>query len=154
MSDKFLYVTYIRTTREKLWDALTKPEFTRAYWWGVRHECDWKAGSHWQMMFPDGRIGDSGEVVEIERPRRLVLSWRNEFKPELKAEGYSRATFELEQAGESVKLTVTHEMDRDGSKFIKAVSNGWPMILASLKSLLETGEPLQDPRERSCDGRK
>lgn len=101
------------------------------------------------MMYPDGRVADAGEVVEIDRPRRLVLSWRNEWKPELKAEGYSRATFELEQKGESVKLTVTQEIDRDGSKFIDAVSNGWPMILASLKSLLETGQALDDPRKRS-----
>lgn len=149
MSDTFVYVTYIRTTPEKLWDALTKPEFTRAYWWGVWHESDWKAGSRWHMMFPDGRVNSSGEVLEIDPPRRLVLSWHIEYKPELKAEGYSRATFELEQAGGSVKLTVTHEMDRDGSKVIKAVSYGWPMILASLKSLLETGEPLKDPRERA-----
>lgn len=149
MSDRFLYVTYIRTTREKLWDALTKPEFTRAYWWGTWQDCGWQAGSPWRMMFPDGRVADTGEVAEIDRPRRLVLSWRHEYKPELKAEGYSRATFELEQIGDAVKLTVTHEIDRDRSKFIEAVSNGWPMVLASLKSLLETGEPLKDPRARS-----
>jgi uncharacterized protein YndB with AHSA1/START domain len=149
MSDTFVYVTYIRTTPEKLWDALTKPEFTRAYWWGVWYDCDWKAGSRWHMMFPDGHVNTSGEVLEIDRPRRLVMSWHIEYKPELKAEGYSQATFELEQMGGSVKLTVTHEIDRDGSKVIKAVSNGWPMILASLKSLLETGEPLKDPRERA-----
>lgn len=143
------YVTYIRTTREKLWDALTKPEFTRAYWWGMWQDCEWQAGSAWRMMFPDGRIADTGEVAEIDRPRRLVLSWRHEYKPELKAEGYSRAAFELEQIGDAVKLTVTHEIDRDGSKFIEAVSNGWPMVLASLKSFLETGEPLRDPRARS-----
>jgi uncharacterized protein YndB with AHSA1/START domain len=139
---QFVYVTYIRTTPEKLWNALTKPEFTRAYWSGVWHDCDWEAGSPWRLMFPDGRIGDSGEVSGIEPPRRLVLSWRNEFMPELKAEGYSRATFELEPMGDIVKFTVTHEMDRDGSKFITAVSNGWPSILSSLKSLLETGNAL------------
>jgi len=148
MSDKFVYVSYIRTTPEKLWDALTKPEFTRSYWWGVWQDCDWKVGSPWRMLYPDGRTTDSGEVLEIDRPRRLVLAWRNENKTELKAEGYSRATFELEQMGGSVKLTVTHAIDRDGSKFIEAVSNGWPMILASLKSLLETGESLKDPRKR------
>jgi uncharacterized protein YndB with AHSA1/START domain len=135
--------------REKLWGALTKPEFTRAYWWGMWQDCDWQAGSPWRMMFPDGRIADTGEVAEIDRPRRLVLSWRHECKPELKAEGYSRATFELEQIGDAVKLTVTHEIHRDRSKFIEAVSNGWPMVLASLKSLFETGEPLTDPRARS-----
>jgi uncharacterized protein YndB with AHSA1/START domain len=146
MSDKFLYVTYIRTTPEKLWDALTKPEFTRAYWFGVTHDCDWQVGSPWRMTFPDGRVTDAGEVVAIDRPRRLVLKWRNEWKPELKAEGYSRATFELEQTGDMVKLTVRHEIDRDGSKLIEAVSGGWPKILSSLKSLLETGTALAPPK--------
>ena len=142
MSDKFVYVTYIRTTPEKLWDALTKPEFTQAYWFGMRQECDWQPGSPWRLIFADGRVADTGEVLEMEPPRRLVLSWRNEFRPELKAEGHSRATFELEQGSGMVKLTVTHEIDRDGSKFIAAVSNGWPMVLSSLKSLIETGEAL------------
>jgi uncharacterized protein YndB with AHSA1/START domain len=143
MSEKFLYVTYIRTTPEKLWDALTKPEFTRAYWKGTWQDCNWQKGSPWRLMFSDGRVGDTGEVVEIDRPRRLVLSWRNEFMPELKAEGYSRATFELEQQGDNVKLTVSHEMERPGTKFIQAVSNGWPSVLSGLKSLLETGKALE-----------
>jgi uncharacterized protein YndB with AHSA1/START domain len=147
MTEKFLYVTYIRTTPEKLWDALTKPEFTRAYWFGISVDCGWEAGSSWRLIFPDGRVGDTGEVVEIDRPRRLVLKWRNEFKPELKAEGYSRATFELEPSGDTVKLTVSHEMERKGSKFIEAVSNGWPSVLSSLKSLLETGKALERPSE-------
>ena len=154
MSEKFVYVTYIRTTPEKLWDALTKPEFTRAYWCETWQDSAWEAGSPWRIMIPDGRVADSGEVVEVDRPRRLVLSWRNEFRPELKQEGYSRAAFDLEPVGETVKLTVTHEMDRDGSKFIGAVSNGWPHILASLKSLLETGKPLAEttrwPAEAGC----
>jgi uncharacterized protein YndB with AHSA1/START domain len=144
MSEKFVYVTYIRTTPEKLWDALTKPEFTRAYWCETWQDSAWEAGSPWRIMIPDGRVADSGEVLEVDRPRRLVLSWRNEFRPELKAEGYSRATFEIEPVGQSVKLTVIHEMERDGSKFIAAVSNGWPHILASLKSLLETGTALPE----------
>jgi uncharacterized protein YndB with AHSA1/START domain len=139
---RFVHVVYIRTTPEKLWNALTKPEFTRAYWCATWQECDWEPGSDWRLMIPDGRVGDRGEVVEIDRPRRLVLSWRNEFLPELRAEGYSRATFEIEQVGDTVKLTVTHEMDRDDSKLIDGVSNGWPAILSSLKSLLETGTAL------------
>jgi uncharacterized protein YndB with AHSA1/START domain len=142
MSDRFVYVTYIRTTPETLWDHLTKPEFIRVYWLGVRAECDWKPGAPWRLVFSDGRIADTGEVVEIERPRRLVIKWRNEFKPELKAEGYSRATFELEPMNDAVKLTVTHEIDRTGSKFIEAVSQGWPIVLSSLKSLIETGKAL------------
>jgi len=97
-------------------------------------------------MVPDGRVADSGEIVEIEPPRRLVLKWRNEFQPELRAEGHSRLTYELEKQGESVKLTIVHEIDKPDSKFIQAVSSGWPHILASLKSLLETGESLEETR--------
>jgi uncharacterized protein YndB with AHSA1/START domain len=143
MSEKFVYVTYIRTTLENLWDALTKPEFTRAYWCETWQDCDWKPGSPWRLMIPDGRVGDSGEVLEIDRPHRLVLSWRNEFT-EMKAEGYSRAIFDLEQVGDTVKLTVTHEMEQEGSKFIARVSEGWPHILSSLKSLIETGQALEE----------
>jgi uncharacterized protein YndB with AHSA1/START domain len=143
---RFVYVTYIRTTPEKLWQALTDPEFTRRFWCGTRHESEWKPGASWRIMKPDGGVADSGEVLEIEPPRKLVLTWRNEFKPELRAEGYSRLTYELEQQGEAVKLTVIHEIDKPDSKLINAVSGGWPMILASLKSLLETGEPLEATR--------
>lgn len=142
MSDRFVYVTYIRTTPEILWDHLTKPEFTCVYWHGVRADCDWKPGSPWRLMYADGRVADTGEVVEVDRPRRLVLKWRNEYRPELKAEGFSRAVFELAPVGAMVKLTVTHEIDRTGSKFIEAVSQGWPIILSSLKSLIETSKAL------------
>ena len=120
--------------------ALTDPEFTRQYWLGVRAESDWKAGSSWRLAFADGRIADTGEIVEIDPPKRLVIQWRNEFKAELKAEGDSRCTIELESAGDAVKLTIAHEMERAESKFIQAVSGGWPLILSNLKSLLETGE--------------
>ena len=78
---KFIYVTYIRTTPEKLWDALTKPEFTRLYWCECWHDSTWEQGASWKLVIPDGRVGDSGEVVEIDRPRRLVITWRNEFVP-------------------------------------------------------------------------
>mgnify|MGYP000964903214 CR=1 FL=1 len=89
-------------------------------------------------------IADTGEILEIDRPKRLVIKWRNEFMPELKAEGWARCTIELEPAAESVKLTVIHEIDKTGSRFIEAVSGGWPKILSGLKSLLETGKPLGD----------
>ena len=145
--DQFIYVTYIRTTPEKLWKALIEPEFTRQFWCNTTQESEWKPGASWKILMPDGRVADSGEVVEIEPNRRLVLKWRNEFRPELKAEGYSRMTYELEKEGNSVKLTVIHEMEKEGSQFIEAVSNGWPHILASLKSLLETGESLEETRE-------
>jgi uncharacterized protein YndB with AHSA1/START domain len=145
-SSRFIYATYIRTTPEKLWQALIDPEFTRQYWAETWQDCEWKPGASWKLMIPDGRVGDSGEVVEIEPNRRLVLSWRNEFKPELKVEGFSRLTYELEPQEEVVKLTLIHESETPDSKLIEAVSNGWPMILASLKSLLETGESFEATR--------
>jgi uncharacterized protein YndB with AHSA1/START domain len=143
---RFVYVTYIRTTPEKLWQALTDPEFTRRYFFETWQDCEWKAGASWRMVVPNGQATDSGQVLEIDPPRRLVLSWRNEFRPELHEEGYSRCTFELEPKGSSVKLTIVHEIDRPDSKLVQAVSNGWPHILSSLKSLLETGEPLEETR--------
>jgi uncharacterized protein YndB with AHSA1/START domain len=143
---RFVYVTYIRTTAKKLWQALMDPEFTRQYWAGTWQESDWKPGATWRIMIPDGRVADSGEIVEIDPQKKLVLKWRNEFMPELRAEGYSRMTYELETVGEAVKLTVIHEIDKPDSKLIKAVSGGWPMILASLKSLLETGESFEATR--------
>jgi uncharacterized protein YndB with AHSA1/START domain len=135
----FVYVTFIRTTPEQLWAALTSPDFMKKFWFGMHHETDWKAGSAWRLVFPDGRVADTGEIVEIDPPRRLVLKWRNEFRPELKSEGYSRCTVELEPLAGAVKLTITHVIDRAESKFIEAVSGGWPRILSNLKSLLETG---------------
>jgi uncharacterized protein YndB with AHSA1/START domain len=145
-SSRFVYVTYIRTTPEKLWQALTDPAFTRQFWVGTWQECDWKKGSPWKLMIPDGRVGNSGRVLEVDPPRKLVLTWLTEFMPEMKAEGESRMTYELEPMGKTVKLTVTHEIDKEGSKVIGAVSNGWPLILASVKSLLETGESLEETR--------
>ncbi len=144
---KFVYVTYIRTTAEKLFDALRKPEFTRQWWNETWQDCAWEKGSAWKLMIPDGRLADAGEVLEFDPPRRFVVSWRNEFKPEMKEEGYSRATFELEATGDTVKLTVTHEIDRKDSMLIEKVSGGWPPLLSSLKSLLETGEGLALTRE-------
>lgn len=145
---KFVYVTYIRTTPEKLWEAFTNPEMNRLYWFGAAQDSDFKKGSPWRIVFADGRVADTGEVVESDPPRRLVLSWRNEFMPELKAEGYARATITMDAEGDTVKLTVVHEMDRENSKFIEAVSGGWPKIFAGLKTLLETGQPLAIPPKK------
>ena len=144
MSDsKFHYVIYIRTSIEKLWDALTLPEYTRAYWCETTQVSDWKSGSAWKMVAPNGRLGDSGEVLEFEKPKRFVLKWRHEIMPEMKAEGYSKCVIELEPAADAVKLTLTHSNDVPNSKFIAAIAQGWPGILSSLKSLLETGEALE-----------
>ncbi len=147
MSDKFVYVTYIRTTQQKVWEALTTPKFQKAYWFGMHQETDWKPGSSWKLMFSDGRVADAGEVVEFDPPRRLVLKWRNEFRPEFTAEGFSRCMMELASEGDLVKLSITHSMERENSKLIEAVSGGWPRILSSLKTLLETGEGLPDTRQ-------
>jgi len=143
----FVYVSYIRTTPEKLWSALTDDvEIMKQYWFGVHCESQWKAGSSWKMLSPDGHILDAGAIVEAEPPRRLVIRWQHQNKPDLKAEGDSLCTMELEPSGTAVKLSITHIIERDPSKFILAVSGGWPKILASLKSFLETGEPLDETR--------
>ena len=142
IESRFVYVTYIRTTAQRLWSALTSPEFVSQYWLGMRPEADWKLGGSWRLSFPDGRTADSGEIIEFEPPKRLAIRWRNEFRPELKAEGWSLCTMEIEPSGEAVKLTVTHTMEREDSQFIGAVSGGWPQILSNLKSLLETGVAL------------
>lgn len=138
----FVYVTYIRTSAEKLWSALLTPEFTRQYWYGTQMVSDWKPGSSWQLVFADGRVGDSGQILEIDPPRRLVIRWQNEFRPELKAEGPAQCIFELEPKGDTVRLTITHTSVKPNSQLIVAVSGGWPKILSGLKSLLETGQPL------------
>src|SRR6185312_582708 len=145
---KFVYVTYIRTTPEKLWAALTDPQTIKKYWFGITAECDFKPGSPWALKFEDGRLADTGEIVESVPPRRLVIRWRNEFKPELKAAGYTRCVMEIELAdyypdrgGKAVKLTISHEAEAgQGAPMIEAVSSGWPKVLANLKSLLETGD--------------
>lgn len=136
----FVYVTYIRTTPDRVWRALTDLEFARRYWLGMSQETDWKPGAPWRLIRPEGTVTDAGEIVECDPPRRLVIRWRNEFRPELKAEGHSLCTMGVEPAEDGAKLTLTHTIPRDGSRLIEAVSGGWPMILSNLKSLLETGE--------------
>lgn len=143
----FVYVTYIRSTPEKLWDKLTQTGVPREFFWATALESEMKKGATWKTVAPDGTLVDGGEILEIDPPRRLVLAWQHELQPEKKAEGLSRMTYELEPKGEMVKLTVLHEMDRGQSVFIQSVSNGWPMILSSLKSLLETGVSLEDTRD-------
>ena len=142
----FVYVTYIRTTPEKLWSALTDAEFIKQYWFGMRAESQFTTGSPWKLVAEDGKVWDSGEIVEAKRPQRLVIRWTHQNKPELKAEGPSLCTMELEPSAGAVKLSITHTVERDPSKFIEAVSGGWPKVLSNLKSLLETGSiALQEP---------
>ncbi|HTI03114.1 MAG TPA: SRPBCC family protein [Acidisoma sp.] len=135
----FVYVTYIRTTPDKLWQALTASEFIKQYWFGMNCESQWTAGSAWKLVSRDGEVFDAGEILEASPTRRLVIRWQHQNKPELRAEGYSLCTMELEVIGTVVKLSITHTIERDNSKLIEAVSGGWPKIMSNLKSLLETG---------------
>src|SRR5215510_6400616 len=102
----FVYVTFIRTTPERLWSALTSADFMKEYWFGMHLKTEWKVGAQWQLLFADGRIADTGEIVELEPPKRLVLKRRNELRPELKAEGYARCMIEVEPVSGAVKLTI------------------------------------------------
>jgi len=144
-SSTFVYVTYIRTTPEKLWSALTDPAFMRHYWFGMHIDTDWQTGSAWALRFTDGRTADFGEVLECDPPKRLVLTWQNQWKPEFAAEGAARCAMDLEPVDGTMKLTITHSIDRPNSGLIGAVSGGWPKILSNLKSLLETGEVALQP---------
>lgn len=136
----FVYVTYIRTTPERLWSALTEDaEFMKQYWFGMHCESDFITGSLWKLVNDRGEVMDAGEIVEADPPRRLVIRWEHQMRPELKAEGPSTCTMELAPVGPAVRLTITHSVEREGSKLVEAVSGGWPKILSNLKSLLETG---------------
>ncbi len=136
----FVYVTYIRTTPEKLWAALTDPKTIKQYWFGMTCESDFQKGSPWRLVFEDGRIADSGEILDVDPGKRLVIKWRNEWKPGLKDEGFSTCTMDLEPVDSAVKLTITHTINKENAKFIDAVAGGWPKVLSNLKSLLETNE--------------
>jgi uncharacterized protein YndB with AHSA1/START domain len=140
---EFVYVTYIRASAEKLWQALTKPEFTKQYWFGFESRSTFTEGAKWELVAPDGRVFDSGEILESDPPRHLAIRWQHQVHDEMRAEGFSRATFDLETIGDTVKLTIAHGIDVPDSKLVRGVSGGWPHILASLKSLLETGKALE-----------
>jgi uncharacterized protein YndB with AHSA1/START domain len=137
---RFVYVTYIRTTPEKLWEALTTTEFMRAYLFGMTFETNWEKGAPWRMVKPDGGATDAGEIVGFEPPKRLELSWRHEMDAEASKEGYGRCVFEVASADGASKLTVIHTMPVANSKTISMISEGWPRILSNLKSLIETGK--------------
>jgi uncharacterized protein YndB with AHSA1/START domain len=138
---EFVYTTYIETTPEKLWQALTDGDFTERYWFGHRVTSGWKAGSSYQFDM-QGAPSIKGKVLVSEPPRQLSYSW-DSCSPEAQRERTSRVTFDLEPHGKVVKLTVTHdELDERGAT-LRNISGGWPMVLASLKSLLETGHGLE-----------
>jgi uncharacterized protein YndB with AHSA1/START domain len=151
----FVYTTYIRTTPERLWQALTSPEFTRHYW-NVAFETDWAPGSNMRWDVRGVAVDDPAQVVLEADPHRVIaytwhtvtpeladaLELSDDSRTRLAAEQRSKVTFELEPLGELVKLTVVHDGFEPGSLMATFVSEGWPIVLASLKTLLETGEPL------------
>lgn len=136
---ELVYTMYIRSTPEKTWDAITKPEFTRQYWGGMTNVSDWKQGSKWQHLSKEGEAWITGEVVECNPPKRLVLTWAD---PD-NLKDLSRVTYVIEPLEDMVRLTVTHDNFQEGSDMADKVSKGWPHVLSSLKSFLETGAGLK-----------
>jgi uncharacterized protein YndB with AHSA1/START domain len=141
---QFVYVTYVSTSPEKLWNALIDPAMTARYW---QHDnvSDWKPGSAWEHRRCDGKgtVDLVGTVVESSPPRRLVLTWA--FPADQGREDqHSRVTFELEPLRGVVRLTVTHDRLEPDSEMLDGITEGWPKVLSSLKSLLEVGKPLPE----------
>jgi uncharacterized protein YndB with AHSA1/START domain/biotin operon repressor len=139
-----VFEIYIRTTPERLWEAITDAEIRSKYNFGARVESDWTPGSRYEMGHPgnDGLLGE-GENLDVDPPRRLVQSMVALWSDEVKSEGTSRVTWEIEPVGDSCRLTVTHDQLREGAN--DELYGGWPMILSGLKTWLETGEVLTTP---------
>src|SRR5271169_2949868 len=133
---KFVYVTYIRTTPKKLWQAVTEPKFTRRYWGGMANVSDWKKGSKWEHIAEEknNEVWVAGKVLESIPPKRLVLTWVD---PDDTADR-SRVTFEIEPVDDMVRLKVVHGNFKDDSAMAGKVAGGWPLVLSSMKSYLET----------------
>ena len=146
---EFVYTTYIETTADQLWEALTSGEFSRRYWWNTSVVSDWKVGSPFSLVM-DGQTTDVGEILEADRPRRLSYTFQHVLNEAARKERPSRVTFVLEPSGKLVKLTLTHEDFAEGSVVVDGISKGWPAILSSLKSMLESGTALAIPP--SCLG--
>jgi uncharacterized protein YndB with AHSA1/START domain len=139
-----VFEIYIKTTPERLWEAITDSEMRSKYNFGVRIKSDWTAGSLYEQSSPDGtRVLGEGENLVVDPPRRLVQNMRALWSEDVKKEGTSRVTWEIEPVGDSCRLTVTHDQLREGAH--DEVYGGWPMILSGLKTLLETGELLTTP---------
>lgn len=138
----FVYVTFIASTPEKVFEAITRPDITRRYW-GHDNVSDWQPGSKWEHIRAndDRTVNIAGEVIESSPPSRLVVSWANASEI-ADPEAYSQVTFEIEPYEDMVKLTVSHDDLVVGSGMAAGVSKGWPLVLSSLKSLLETGQGL------------
>ena len=141
---EFVYVTYIETTPEKLWEALTSSEFSKRYWFDTEVKSDWKVGSPFALVM-NGTTTDVGEILQVDRPRWLSYTFHHVLSEAARKERPTKVTFNLEPHGKLVKLTLTHEDFEDGSVILDGISKGWPAILSSLKSLLETGAALAIP---------
>jgi uncharacterized protein YndB with AHSA1/START domain len=141
---EFVYVIYIETTPEELWQALTSSEFSRRYRFGTQLRADWKVGSPFALVM-NGTTTDVGEVLAFDRPRRLSYTFHRVLSEEARKERPTKVVFNLEPYGKLVKLTLTHEDFEPGSKLLDGISKGWPAILASLKTMLETGTALSIP---------
>jgi uncharacterized protein YndB with AHSA1/START domain len=141
---EFVYVTYIETTPEKLWEALTSSEFSKRYWFDTEVKSDWKVGSPFALVM-NGTTTDVGEILQVDRPRRLSYTFHHVLSEAARKERPTKVTFNLEPHGKLVKLTLTHEDFEDGSVILDGISKGWPAILSSLKSLLESGAALAIP---------
>lgn len=140
---RFLYLTYIRAPAQKVFDALIDPEKNRQFWSGYHQESSWKVGADFAIVSGDGNAWDTGKVLAFDPPRRFQVTWLHQHDAAMKAEGESVCSFDVEALSDQLtKLTVTHVMPVADSKLIVAVGSGWPMIMSSLKSLLETGAPL------------
>ena len=143
-----VYEIYIKTTPQRLWQAITDPSLRAKYSFGVATHSDWKPGSRYQSrttavtVAPDTDIAE-GENLEVDPPRRLVQTFRALWSDEVKGEGYSRVTWEIEPIGDSCRLRVTHDQLRAGAN--EELYGGWPMVLSGLKTLLETGQLLTTP---------
>lgn len=138
----FIYVTYIRSTPEKVFEAIVKPEIARRYW-GHENVSDWRAGSPWQHIRDNDErtVQLVGRVVESAPPTRLVITWASPSKA-ADPGSHSRVTFEIEAYEAMVRLTVTHDELEAGSDMAKGIGKGWPIVLSSLKSFLETGQAI------------
>jgi len=140
---RFVYAIYIAAPAERVFRALLDGEFTRQYW-GHENVSDWKPGSTWEHRKGDatGPVLLLGEVIESRPPRRLVLTWA-EPADRAHRDRHSKVSFDIEPVADMVRLTVTHEDLEEGSGMHRSIANGWPRVLSSLKSLLETGRPLR-----------
>lgn len=138
-----VYVTYIAATPERVWQALTSPEFTKVYFFGQSIEVEPKTGGSFVMRMLDGSVNVEGKVVEWSPPRRFACTWNVAMSPEFRALPECLVTYDIEQAGEAVKLTMTEAHSWDiPEALLSGGRSGWPAILSGLKSLLETGTPL------------